>query len=94
MLIFFGCFARKRGRMFQKQGKYLRKPPRNNNLHHLRQDLISLIYYGGIFCIFCLLKPTFNRQALRAVEQFSNMKTQPKLKFIQSDRYDKQCEFP
>ena len=40
------------------------------------------------------LRPTFNRQALCAVEQFSYyMKIPPKLKFIQSDRYDKQCEF-
>ena len=40
------------------------------------------------------LRPTFNREALRAVKRFSYMKIPPKLKFIQSDRYDKQFEFP
>ena len=37
---------------------------------------------------------TFNPQALRAMEQFSYMKIPPKLKSMQSDNCDKQCEFP
>ena len=42
----------------------------------------------------CNLRPTINQQPLRVVEQFSYMKIQPKLKFIQSDRCNEQCEFP